>query len=411
MDHAPAGASEPDLAAHARRLRNLLARRHAAQRGGASLEATSSGPIAADAPIPPADEVLGRVDSILRRMPADELPDPAAFESALKTLFLHGEGALRKLALAEPTPTLGLSADQLVSLEAIVVTDGSRPSFLLRQGSVALDHPFVGEWREPLSGIVPTLPALAAAVGRVQPAGGHASRYIGTGTLVDRAQGQVLTNFHVVDDARRVFGVAMEAQGNVLRVLGELHIDFDAESGSAQENLFRVVEVRLPPGAGRGFDGLDAAVLRIEPAGAQSRLPAQAAALSADPGFAGGASPTLCTIGFPGEPARVSPPGATVDWDFVISTLFGRRFGVKRLAPGRFVSRPGSNPDDTARRVLTHDATTFGGASGSLLLAWQDPGAPAFGLHFVGQTLAANHAVALARAAEALLEAGVPLAS
>lgn len=395
--------SPPERALH---LRRVLAECGRAA-PGPGLE--SAGP--AEATVPPPDEVLGRVDAVLRAMPRDEVPDPAAFEQALKTLFLYGEGALRKLALPESdTPAFGLSGDQMASLEAIVITDGSRPSFLLRQGAVAAEHPFLADWRDPMADFASRLQTLAGAVGRIQPGGGHASRFAGTGTLVDRDKGLVLTNFHVVDDARSVFGVEMENDGaGGLRVLGELFIDFDGEVGTAGENLFKVVAVQLPPGAGRGFGALDAAVLRIESAGPNSRLPDAQALLSADMHFANGGSEMLATIGFPGTPTQSSPLGTTVDWNFVVKTLFGNRFGVKRVAPGKFMAPPGSVTLDASKRVLTHDATTFGGSSGSLIFALGEEAAPAFGLHFAGVTLSANHAVALARAADALRSVGLAL--
>ena len=60
-------------------------------------------------------------------------------------------------------------------------------------------------------------------------------------------------------------------------------------------------------------------------------------------------------------------------------------------------------------RVMSHDATTFGGASGSLMFAWKDKGTPGYGLHFSGAALSANYALSLQRAADALKAIGVPL--
>ena len=98
-----------------------------------------------------------------------------------------------------------------------------------------------------------------------------------------------------------------------------------------------------------------------------------------------------------------------MDWHFVLTTLFGNRFGVKRVAPGRFRLAPGSVQGDAFDRVMSHDATTFGGASGSLMFAWKDQGTPGYGLHFAGATLSANYALSLHRAADALKAIGVPL--
>lgn len=365
-----------------------------------------------DTQLPKPDDVLGRLDEIMQRMPPDEVPDQAAFRYAMSTLLKHGDAALRRLAQPLPQPGLGMNGDQLAAIEAIVITDGSRPSFLLRDGKVPSDHPFLGEWRNAVIAHAETLQAVARAVGRIEPGNGHAAQFIGTGTLIDREAGLVLTNYHVIDEARKSVGIAMERSGNTVQIIGDLMIDFGGEIGNLARNRFRVIEARLPVGAGLNPGELDAAVLRIAlQDAATDTLPTQAPRLSADLAYAQGASPTLCTIGFPGPPVQISPPGAQIDWDFVVRTLFGNRFGFKRLAPGRFQSPPGSVPTDTGRRVLTHDATTFGGASGSLIFAWEDPGAPAFALHFFGKTGDANHAVSLGIASSELRDVGVPFSS
>jgi serine protease len=353
-------------------------------------------------------DVLARVESVLQRMPADEVEDSAAFQKAYAMLLTHGELALKQLGRGATSQRL--SADHLGSLEAIVIADGSRPSFLLRNGGrFDPEHPFMGLWKDHMLDFAPDLRRLAAAVGRIQPVNGNAANYFGTGTLIDRNKGLVLTNFHVLDAARESPGIAIDGEDRELKVTGDLVIDFDAESGTNGRNRFRVVHASLPEGFGIGFAGIDAAVLRIEPMDPQSKLPAYAPALSVDPDLSSGSSTTLVTVGFPGEPIRDNPPGATVDWHFVITTLFGNRFGVKRVAPGRFGLAPGSVEGDAFERVMSHDATTFGGASGSLMYAWKDQGTPGYGLHFSGATLSANYALSLQRAADALKAIGVPL--
>jgi serine protease len=396
------------FAERVRRVRSLLVAPRPSSAGDGGLEATARPASLKQRPHP--DDLLDRLNGIAERMPADEVPDQVAFRQALTTLLEYGDSALRRLARPPKHPDQGLDGDQLASLEAIVIADGSRPSFLLRDGRVPTDHPFLGDWRDAVTGHADALQVLAAAVGRIEPGQGHASQYIGTGTLIDRTAGLVLTNYHVLDEARERHGIAMEQSGTTVRVLGDLMIDFAGETTTLTSNRFRVVEARLPLGAGRKPGELDAAVLRIEPLDSQSSIwPSQAARLSADPAYALGASRTLCTIGFPGAPQKISPPNAQVDWDFVVSTLFGNRFGFKRLAPGQFMAGPGSVPADTAKRVLTHDATTFGGTSGSLLFAWEDAGTPGFALHFSGKTGDSNQAVSLARAASELRDVDVLL--
>lgn len=400
----------PTFDARALRVREILARRAGAAGATAlGLEAVAEA-VAPAAAVHPSD-VLARVDAVLAHMPADEVGDEQQFKKALQTLIEYGEPALQKLARPAAPSASGMTPDHLASLEAIVVADGSRPSFLLREGgNFEHGHPFLGDWRDDMLGFASTLQVLAGSVGRVQPANGNAALFVGTGVLVDRDKGLVLTNYHVVDEARTNFGIGMQGADRILRVTGDLVIDFDGETGTTSRNRFRVKEVQLPEGFGRGFAGLDAAVLRIEEFDpAESKLPAKVPTLSADADYANGASSTLVTVGFPGPPEAVTPMGTTVDWTFVIKTLFGNRFGVKRVAPGRFMQGPGTIAGDGFGRVLTHDATTFGGASGSLVFAWNDQGSPAFGLHFSGATLSANNALSLHKAANALRQIGVPL--
>jgi len=67
--------------------------------------------------------------------------------------------------------------------------------------------------------------------------------------------------------------------------------------------------------------------------------------------------------------------------------------------------------EDTLKIVFGHDATTFGGASGSPVFAWGAANQPAVGLHFAGGTEVSNYAIAIAvpRVVDALVSLGVPM--
>lgn len=331
--------------------------------------------------------------------------DPEEFAKALKILLEFGKSALGKVAASN----FALHRDERCAMEALIIADGSRPSFALQNGRHDPADPFIGGWDAQLSATGNTMADVARAVGRIQPENGSAVAYFGSGTLVDAAKGLVLTNFHVIDQAQNVHGVAMHTVGDRIIVDGHLEIDFAGEAGALETNRFRIVEVRLPPGAGEMFDGVDAAVCRLDPmpldAGAE--MPAAVGPASDSADYANGAMPSLALIGFPGPPTM--DKGDDVDWDFVIRTLFRNRFGIKRLSPGRFCRGLGSHPlDKPAKRAIGHDATTFGGASGSLVCAWLDTGAPAFALHFAGETIETNYALAFAKTRCLLEPLGVP---
>ena len=77
-----------------------------------------------------------------------------------------------------------------VVLEAIIIADGSRPSFLIENDTPPLSHPvhgqLVGRDRQRRR---MRLKPICAAVGRIQPRFGHAGNFIGTGSLVDAEKG------------------------------------------------------------------------------------------------------------------------------------------------------------------------------------------------------------------------------
>lgn len=360
----------------------------------------------ADASLP-RDAVPGRPQDIIGRMEVSLVPpdgvDPSAWAKARALFLAHAGSALNKLSQGDRA----LHADERSSLEAVIIADGSRPSFLLDHGAVSPTDPFLGSWGKDVSAAASGIARLAAAVGRIQPEDGHAANFIGTGSLIDAAKGLIMTNFHVIESAQRDHGVAMTRNGDSLRVEGVLEIDFDGEARSPGSRRFKIVEVFLPAGFGVAFSGVDAAIARIEPLDPAVTLPEHVPLLSADRVYANGALTSLALIGFPAAPGVQD--GDDVDWSFVIATLFGNRFGVKRLAPGKYTSRLGSNPDDQiAKRAIGHDATTFGGASGALVTAWRDPGAPSFALHFGGSTEKSNYALSFAVAQDVLMSIGAP---
>lgn len=392
----------PDPTSRAARLRGLMRQPGSAGRAESTLD---------NADLQHPDDVLAPLHDLEKRLPVDEVGDPDIFRYHLRDLLKAGEPAVRKLLLGTPQEVQNLSQGELATAEAVVISNGTRPSFLLREGRYQQDHPFLGKWAGDMAAFQPYLSDLAGRVGRLQPAAGGAADYNGTGTLVDAAKALVLTNYHVVEHARDFSRIAMEPKNNVWRVKGDWVIDFCGETGTTKRCRWRVVEARLPRGYGVSFSGLDAAVLRIEPIGDESTMPACAVplVLSGDANYAiGSGSKVLATVGFPGEPDTTTPPQGSVDWNYVVKVLFNNRFGLKRVAPGEFLHGVGSVAGAPAH-VLTHDATTFGGASGSLVFAIREDNVPAFALHFAGETLSANYALSLHATADALKEIGLDI--
>lgn len=356
-----------------------------------------------------AEAVLERIVSQAKAQQDRKCANSKEFSAALATLQRCAPSALTKLVGSAGTPVKKLSPDEQTSLEAIIIADGSRPSFLLNDGAPPLQHPFMGTWQGKVSANESAIQRIAKAIGRIQPKNGSNGRFIGTGSLVDKDKGIILTNFHVLDDAPN-FGVQYEKiGGGLVRFRDHLEIDFFGEAYSFNENRFRIVEAQFnQQKSGRGFGHLDAVTMRIEPIDALSHLPETAVRFSAAiPDYMKASGDDFCTIGFPAYPDIES--STDINWNFVIRNLFDNIFGVKRIAPGRIILDPNSNTQDSLRISFGHDASTFGGASGSPILAWAAEDKPAIGLHFAGATSVSNYAVAIAKAADELAMLGVPL--
>lgn len=377
------------------------------RRKGAKLESAES-EADADRGLPevPAD-ILHRVDGIVRAMPSDEVEDEDDLREALQILLGYGDSGLSKLV----NNPAALSVNEGFAIEAIIAVDGSRPSFLLKEAAVNLTHPFIGGWVNEITAARAKIEMAAGAVGRIQPSMGHASNFIGTGFLISSDPALILTNFHVLKDAKEKFFITLTPDGSEIAIGPGLEIDFAGEATSLNYRRFRCVSARLPRNYGSGYPSVDAALIRIEPTDDDASLPVPIQ-LSDDVRYANGGMTSLCTIGFPGAPREVGQRYG-VDWDWVTTTLFGgySNFGFKRLAPGRFLHSRGYRGKvvDPAQHAFGHDATTFGGASGSPMLVWQDPNSPCFGLHFAGQNRDSNDAIALMSIRDELERCGARL--
>ena len=382
------------------RLRRLLVARTRADEAGVGLESV---PVDEAAP-PGTADVTGRVEAAVERQLADGADvDPRDFRAALDVLLRTTARATRRL---DDDPEAPLDAEELAALETVVRADGTRPSLLVRDGAVDAGDPLATQWTSDVSGAGEPLRRAIAAVGRVEPAGATGNSFFGTCWVVDRTAGLALTNLHVLHAMRKRLPHAIARAGSGFRVFDGAFVDFRAESDSTDTHRFRVVEA-FPSGVeGQNFARLDAAVLRLQPLpDGPTELP-DAITVSASPNGPLGRFDSCCIVGYPGRPANTVGTVDGVDWDWVNRSLFGRLYGVKRLAPG-VAHRPlGTLPGDAREWVFGHDATTLGGNSGSPVLTWDDT---SFGLHFAGITMDTNCAHGISAIATQLAALGVPL--
>lgn len=401
----------------AQRLRRRIAARRQAVDEGRHESSFSLETVDDDSPLPDDDLFFSHVDpkrsdDIVAKQSPDERQDAGEVKRALELLERFARPAFAKLK-ASSGQNVQLDQNERASLEAVILTDGSRPSFLLRDGGVDETLPEASGWSQQLFGARDAIKAAASAIGRIEPTSGGPGAFFGTGALVDDKNGLVLTNFHVLNKLlgqSTTLKARNEAAPNKFRIFGGVYIEFVGETGASERMRCRVVEAIVPLGAGQTEGMIDAAVLRIEAPDGKS-LPAKIRlSLGTDPVM--GAAESLCVIGFPGNPGAQDIAPAGIDWNQVIRTLFNNRFGLKRLAPGK-ISLPLGNLEGPDRdRIFGHDATTLGGSSGSIMFSWLDQGYPGVGLHFRGSlgaqsTARGNSCHAFAPIAVALRGAGL----
>jgi hypothetical protein len=343
------------------------------------------------------DQLVERLKSLPDRLPASDMADPIATKDAAETVSRFAKSGLQK---ARRGKIDSISEAEVASFEAVVRADGSRPTLLLRDGQVPLDHPMIGDWSDVIRPLHDEIATVASAVCRVQPAGGSAGVYFGTGFLVDHDQGLVLTNQHVLEALLGRSSTLAERVGRNYRIHEGVDVEFCGEADRPETKLFKVVEARPSPVEGDGFSRLDVSLLKIEVLPASPSLP-PALTLDMNSQKADGSLISLCAVGFPGPPAHAIGTYDGVDFGWVHNQLFGGRYGLKRLAPGKVHRAVSTLSDDPKKWVFGHDLTTLGGSSGSPMISWLD-GGRAFGIHFAGTTAESNFAHSAFAAREVL---------
>jgi hypothetical protein len=151
------------------------------------------------------------------------------------------------------------------------------------------------------------------------------------------------------------------------------------------------------PGSSLNFDGLDLAILELEPVPGRSFPAPNRIARGDDPRTRGGLASIgrgVYVVGYPGDEHSTTPD--------MFAQLFAGVKSFKRLAPGRITGAAGDLADDPRAWILTHDASTLGGNSGSALADYDQDGRTLLGLHFAGQHARQNWAHALERITQEL---------
>ena len=192
--------------------------------------------------------------------------------------------------------------------------------------------------------------------------------YVGTGWLVDTDI--VVTNRHVAELIARTdsqdFAFRLDGFGKPLEVsLDYYHEGGGARSASAQ--VLRVMWIETNPAKA------DLALLQVARR-SDGRSPGKVELADSD----GADNTDVAVVGYPARsPSHIVPDQARMD------AIYGGVYDVKRIAPGLV------GPDSNG--WMTHDCTTLGGNSGSVVLDMKT--GRALGLHFAGLYLIENYAV------------------
>jgi endonuclease G, mitochondrial len=251
-------------------------------------------------------------------------------------------------------------------LEAIILRMG-RPVLLVRDDDVNLDDLGTDTWRARLWPAMSGVRAAIRSVGRIEVAGNPQFDWVGTGWVV--ADDVIVTNRHVAEVFARRVGDRFEFRSSFLGQM-EARLDFLEEhqrESAAEFRLMEVLHIEEDPGP-------DMAFLRVDWASntaGERRTPIQLAS-DLEPSHA------VAVIGYPAKDTRTR----ILD---EMDRIFGNLYDVKRLAPGEVTGLLEQG------RFVTHDCTTLGGNSGSVVLNLDRGEATA--LHFAGREEVRNYAV------------------
>lgn len=324
------------------------------------------------------DDRIAQAREAMLRLVKDRFGGDAALLAQVTSMTLSASEALAILQEAQTAavPTL----TQFEALEAVVVFDGTRPSFLLKDDEIDFDSSFnTGPWKQDLTPFLPRLAEHAACVGRVERDGRHqGTAFLVTPTLA-------ITNRHVAQ-------LLATFAGGKATMLGECTLDFGREDGAGRtsydarairEIVFAGAETVAAP---IDHQRLDLAVLRV----AESTLSGDAGTRhmvvgGVTAGDFAEDSRFIAAIGYPTDPELVTPVQVWTEYGKVIRRLLEGDGGAKRLAPGQPMKEPRTGLTEW---TATHDATTISGNSGSPLVSFPVAGQKprAAGLHYGGRS-------------------------
>jgi endonuclease G len=268
--------------------------------------------------------------------------------------------ALEKLKTGRP-----ISPEEAFGLEAIVLPD-QRPVVFIHNN--VFDPVPMDIWSHLNTDEVHArLEPLFPSIGRIELPATPTIPYGGTGFVV--GPNLLMTNRHVA----RLFADGLGTR--ITYHTGGSAIDFKREDGTPPTDTSAHVDVT---GVLMIHPYWDMALLKV------AALPASAKPLPlsilAPEGLVGR---DVIVVGYPARDYRNA-----LD---VQDRVFQKKYGVKRMQPGKAQARERYTSFENLVDAMTHDSSTLGGNSGSALIDLQT--GTVVGLHFAGEYLKANYGV------------------
>lgn len=271
-------------------------------------------------------------------------------------------------------------------LEALVALEG-RPAVRVRDTSLELDHEKTQGWFDVLATAESSrhFSKVLDGIGRID----YKGRHCGTGFVV-RA-GLILTNRHVVQK----FMASKKPSAPIQ--LEDLTIDFSDTPTAEDSRRFRIISVAAleatPVTLAVDLNIFDAILLEVEEKNDHgAALPAPLVMLGHGEAY----QPAhALVVGYPGRPDLSALDVSMREKIFpVLNAIFSSDYGTKYASPCELKTTSWRFDSKGRKWVISHDATTLGGSSGSCMVGLQSP-YPVIGLHIGGTWLKENfvHAI------------------
>lgn len=273
-------------------------------------------------------------------------------------------------AIPIPDAELKELVDRSRDLEKIIRAV-NRPALLVKGNS--FEVPISDIWHAKLNAARTALERAICAVGRIELREPPMRGYLGTGWLI--APGILITNRHVAREFARTrsdgsFVFRTTPLGREFLPAVDFLEEFGQRAPSKAYDMDKVLYI-----APDDDDAPDIGILRVLPG--TDRLPAPIQ-LSKAPLTSG---QSVAVIGYPAFDYEETDRARMVE-------MFAGVFDVKRLSPGEIMVPPMGG-----QWFFTHDCSTLGGNSGSVVLDLES--GRAVGLHFSGTSGEANYAVSV----------------